>query len=373
MRLVTVEQIEVGAVLAQDVHAGQSGIPLLRRGVGISERYKRALAENGITTVWVDDDLSDGIVPQTIVTDETRRKTAGAVGQALNECKDAMGKGKGLSDNALADLADVADLITQEVQNTPDVALHLADMMGADQYLLQHVVDVTALGVLLARRCFQDHGWVDFTGRRRYDGVETRLQKLGLGLLLHDIGKLAIPTEVLNKPGKLNDEEWEIMRSHPVVGCDMLGDDASFLVRAVVRHHHERLDGKGYPDGLAGEKIHQFARISSVADVYDAVTSERVYKAAAPPIVGVRVIQTGAGSAFDPEVVNVFNKVVMPYPPGYEVDLADGRKAVVIDVDITAPYRPHVRIRNDDGSVEEVKRAVLEGHEDDDAPHQAAA
>ena len=368
MRLVNVSQIEAGAVLAQDVHAGQSGIPLLRRGVAISDRYKHALSENGISSVWVDDELADGITPVTIVTDETRRKTAGAVGNALNEAKDAMAKGKGLSDNALADLADMAELITQEVQNTPDVALHLADMMGADQYLLQHVVDVTALGVLLARRCFQDHGWTDFTGRRRFDGTESRLQKIGLGLLLHDIGKLAIPKEVLDKPGKLNEEEWEIMRKHPVIGCDMLGEDASFLVRAVVRHHHERLDGKGYPDGLAGDRIHQFARISAVADVYDAVTSERVYKAAAPPIVGVDVIQQGSGTAFDPEVVAVFNKVVMPYPPGYEVDLADGRSGVVVEVDVNAPYRPHVRIRNDDGSVEEIKRAVLAGHEDGASP-----
>jgi HD-GYP domain-containing protein (c-di-GMP phosphodiesterase class II) len=359
MRLVNVSQMEVGAVLAQDVHAGHSGIPLLRRGVGVSARYKRALLENGISTVWVDDELSEGIVPQTIVTDETRRRTAGAVGTAINEARDAMKTGKGLSDNALADLSEMADLITQEVQNTPDVALHLADMMGADQYLLQHVVDVTALGVLLARRTFQDHGWVDFTGRRRFDGVESRLQKIGLGLLLHDIGKLAVPKDVLDKPARLTEEEWAVMRRHPVIGCDMLGEEMSFLVRAVVRHHHERLDGKGYPDGLAGERIHQFARISSVADVYDAVTSERVYKSAAPPKVGVDVIQAGSGTAFDPQVVAVFNKVVMPYPPGYEVELADGRRAVVVEVDVNAPYRPHVRIRNDDGSVEEIERAVL--------------
>jgi HD-GYP domain-containing protein (c-di-GMP phosphodiesterase class II) len=373
MRLVNVSQIEPGAVLAQDVHAGQSGIPLLRRGVSISDRFKRALSENGITSVWVDDGLSDGINPVTIVTDETRRKTAGAVGNALVDAKEAMSKGKGLSDNALADLSAMAELITEEVQNTPDVALHLADMMGADQYLLQHVVDVTALGVLLARRTFADHGWVDFTGRRRFDGVESRLQKIGLGLLLHDIGKLAIPKAVLDKPGKLDEAEWEIMRRHPVVGCDMLGDDASFLVRAVVRHHHERLDGKGYPDGLAGDRIHQFARISSVADVYDAVTSERVYKSAAPPSIGVDVIERGSGTAFDPEVVAVFKKVVMPYPPGYEVDLADGRRAVVVEVDVEEPYRPHVRIRNDDGSVEEIERAELAGADESGGAVRAAA
>ena len=371
VRLVSVEQIDVGAVLAQDVHAGQSGIPLLRRGVSISERYKQALADNGINSVWVDDELSDGIVPQTVLTEETRRRTAGAVGTALTEARDAMSRGKGLSDNALADLTDVADLLSQEIVNTPDVALHLADMMGADQYLLQHVVDVTALGVLLARRVFHDHGWVDFTGRRRFDGVESRLQKIGLGLLLHDIGKLAIPREILDKPGKLTEEEWDVMRRHPAIGCDMLGDDASFLVRAVVRHHHERWDGKGYPDGLAGERIHQFARISSVADVYDAVTSERVYKAAAPPHVGVEIIEQGAGTAFDAEVVGVFSKVVMPFPPGYQVVLKDGRTAVVVDVDVTQPYRPHVRIRNDDGSVEEIERAELADKPDESLPRAA--
>jgi HD-GYP domain-containing protein (c-di-GMP phosphodiesterase class II) len=143
----------------------------------------------------------------------------------------------------------------------------------------------------------------------------------------------------------------------------MLGDDISFLVKAVVRHHHERWDGRGYPDGLAGEKIHQFARIASVADVYDAVTSERSYKSAAPPHIGTSVIERGIGSAFDPEVAAVFAKVVVPFPPGYEVSLADGRRAVVVDVDLEAPYQPHVRVRNDDGTIEEIQRADLAGHE----------
>ncbi len=359
MRLVSVEHLEVGSILAQDVHTSQGGLPLLRHGVTISERYQRALSDNGVRSVWVEDELSEGIVPHTPISDETRSKTTSAVGNALAEAKEAMGKGKGLSDNALADLADVADLITQEVQNAPDVAMHLADMMGADQYLLQHVVDVTALGVVLARRHFQAHGWIDFTGRKRFDGIESRLSKIGMGLLLHDIGKLTIPQNVLNKPGKLDDAEWQLMKRHPEMGIEMLGPDASFLVKAVVRSHHERFDGRGYPDGLSGTGIHQFARIASVADVYDAVTSARSYKEAAPPHVGVDIILNGAGTAFDPDVVATFQKTVMPYPPGYEVLLVDGRRAVVVHVDLDAPHNPHVRIRNDDGTVEEIVRADL--------------
>jgi len=362
VRLVSLDNLETGTQLAQDIYAsGHVDIPLLRRGVKLSDRYKRALLENGITTVWVEDDLGEGIVPQTVVTDDTRRKASEAVGTALSEARTALAKGKGLSDGALSELNDMASIITAEVMNLPDAALHLADMMGADQYLLQHVIDVTALGVVIARHTFHDHGWIDFTGRRRFDGVEGRLSKIALGLLLHDIGKLSIPPEILNKPGKLDDDEWEVMRKHPVVGCDMLGEDISFLVKAVVRHHHERWDGRGYPDGLAGERIHQFARIASVADVYDAVTSERSYKAAAPPHVGVEVIESGVGTAFDPEVAAVFSKVVVPYPPGYEVDLADGRRGVVVDVDMTSPLTPRVRVRNDDGSVEEIERAELAG------------
>lgn len=373
MRLISLDSLEPGTTLAQDVHAsGHGGIPLLRRGVTLKASYKRALADNGITGVWVDDELSEGIVPVTPVTDETRRKASDAVGTALSEARSALGKGKGLSDNALSELSDVASIITDEVQNMPDVALHLADMMGADQYLLQHVVDVTALGTVLARRAFHDHGWIDFTGRRRFDGIEGRLSKIALGLLLHDIGKLTIPPEILNKPGKLDDAEWEVMRRHPVVGVDMLGEDLSFLVKAVVRHHHERWDGKGYPDGLAGERIHQFARLAAVADVYDAVTSERCYKAAAPPHIGVAVIERGVGTHFDSEAVGVFTKVVMPYPPGYEVELADGRIGVVVDVDTNAPYEPKVRVRNDDGSVEEIDGAPLAVAAARDAGQQAA-
>jgi HD-GYP domain-containing protein (c-di-GMP phosphodiesterase class II) len=362
VRLVSLDNLEIGSPLAQDVYAsGHGDIPLLRRGVAITARYRAALAASGVASVWVEDELGAGIVPHTPVTEATRRKASEAVGTALAEAKGALQGGKGLSDNALTDLSEVAGLVTHEVMNLPDAALHLADMMGADQYLLQHVVDVTALGVVLARRTFHLHGWVDFTGRRRFDGIEGRLSKIALGLLLHDIGKLSIPQEILNKQGALDDDEWAVMRTHPVVGCDLLGDDISFLVRAVVRHHHERWDGTGYPDRLAGEKIHQFARIASVADVYDAVTSARAYKEAAPPHVGVGVVQRGSGTAFDPEVASVFSRVVVPYPPGYEVLLEDGRTGVVLDVDLDDVRRPKVRVRNDDGSIEEIERAVLHG------------
>src|SRR3954451_523101 len=134
-------------------------------------------------------------------------------------------------------------------------------------------------------------GWSDYRGQRRRDRVEQRLRKLGVGLLVHDVGKLAVPPEVLNKPARLTAEEMDVMRTHPEAGGELLrAADLSPLTVSVIRDHHERPDGSGYPNGLKGKAIHEFARFAAVADVYDAVTSKRVYSGAVPPHVGVGII-----------------------------------------------------------------------------------
>jgi HD-GYP domain-containing protein (c-di-GMP phosphodiesterase class II) len=159
---------------------------------------------------------------------------------------------------------------------------------------------------------------------------------------------------VLNKPGRLTDDEMSVMRRHPEDGVELLRPaDISPLAVSIVRDHHERLDGTGYPAGVEGAKIGEFPRIAAVADVYDAVTSERVYKAAAPPVVGVRVIAEGAGAQFCPTVVSHFRSVVFPYPVGHEITLPDGRVGVVAGVDAASPERPVVRVI-EGGSVTEV-------------------
>ena len=373
MRLIPVNSLEVGTKLAKDVVIDGQGIPLLRSGVAVSERFKKALVDHAIPTVWIEDELSEGIEPVQVVSDETRRQTQNAVASAMRDASKALAQGGKLSDRTVDDLAEIAKLIAAEVESAPELGLHLAGMMGADQYLFQHSVDVTALGLLIARREFRDNGWVDYQGRRRFENAGGRLAKLGLGLLLHDIGKTAIAPHVLNKPGKLSDVEWAQIKKHPQVGADMLSEATSFIIKAVVRHHHERWDGRGYPDGIAGERIHQFARIASIADVYDAVTSERSYKAADAPSVGYDVVLRGTGTAFDPTLVQIFGKVVVPYPPGHEVRLSDGRTAIVVDAPLETPFEPTVRVRSASGAVEEIARAEVAGAASLGAPERQAA
>ena len=162
---------------------------------------------------------------------------------------------------------------------------------------------------------------------------------------MHDVGKLAVPPEVLNKPARLTDVEMEVMRTHPEAGVELLrAADLSPLTLSVIRDHHERPDGTGYPNALEGTTIHEFARIAAVADVYDAVTSKRVYSGAVQPHVGVNIIRHGAGTQFCTNVVRHFRAVVMPYPVGHEVVLPDGRKGVVASVDPLDPDRPTVRV-----------------------------
>jgi HD-GYP domain-containing protein (c-di-GMP phosphodiesterase class II) len=340
--------------LARDLPpTGPNRIPLLRQGTVITPGFQRALDEHGIHALWVEDGFSEGIEPVELLPEPVRAETAAKVASALDEARSAIGGSQLLAHDVLAELREVVELIAASITDSPDAALFLGDLAGADQYTHRHSVNVTALGLLLGRAYWRAEGWIDFRGQRRWDRIEERLAKLGMGLLLHDIGKMVVPAEVLNKPGKLDPEEWALMQSHPEAGVALL-DSATIspLVRSVVRDHHERYDGSGYPRGIAGDRIGEFPRLAALADVYDAITSQRPYAAAEPAHVGVRVIAQGEGRAFDPAMVGVFRRIVMPYPVGTEVRLPDGRLGVVAAADPDRPHEPLVRVDGSDVRVD---------------------
>lgn len=150
---------------------------------------------------------------------------------------------------------------------------------------------------------------------RRID-LDLATEELGFGFFLHDIGKVGVPEHVLRKPGPLTADEWEVMRTHPVLGAQIVAPIA-FLGGAerLVRHHHEWFDGSGYPDGLRAEEIPLAARVFAVADAFDAMTSDRPYRPAMSLERALQEIVDGAGSQFDPEVVRVFIDLVEEDPP----------------------------------------------------------
>jgi HD-GYP domain-containing protein (c-di-GMP phosphodiesterase class II) len=345
--LIPSRKIRDGVELARDIVAGPPGTaPLLRAGVKLSSRYAQLLPKAGVGSVWIEDDLGESIELAEPLSVETRAKVHKATGDALVAAGAALRSGAGMPGAIVESLNDVAGAMVDDLLDCPDAALVLDDLSSFDDYTHRHSVQVTVLGLLIARRAWSIDGWVDYRGRRRQDRLDERLRKLGLGLLVHDVGKLAVPPEILNKPGRLTDDEMAIMRTHAHAGVELLRPaDLPATAISVVRDHHERIDGSGYPQGLHGAKVQEFPRIAAVADVYDAVTSERVYKPAAPAHVGVSVIRQGAGGQFCPSIVRHFAAVVMPYPVGHEVALPDGRVGVVASVDAECPDVPTVRVK----------------------------
>jgi HD-GYP domain-containing protein (c-di-GMP phosphodiesterase class II) len=260
--------------------------------------------------------------------------------------------GRGLDPEATDDLSDVVDAILQEIEEHDGKAVVLADLCGPSAYGTQHSIDMTALGLLVGRRLITEHGWLDYKGERQDDRIEERLFRLGMGLLLADIGKLAIPESILNKPGKLTEEEWEIVKTHPKAGVKLVRDTGAWcpLVQGCVLRHHERWNGTGYPEGKVGTEVHEMARIAAVADVFDAITSERPFAAAKPAHMAVQTILAGAGTQFDPVICEVFASRVAPFPTGVEVELTDGRRAIVVSVPELELDRPVLRVISGPGA-----------------------
>jgi len=358
MRLIRVDWIVDDMELARDVPSAMLGsAPLLRRGVPLTISLGARLAQLGVRAVWIEDDMGEGILPQQPLPDHVRAATESAVSSCLEAARSVAADLSDLPARAVAQIEQAAEALIEALASCPEAALAFDDLASADSYTYSHSVRVATLGLLIGQRLDRIDGWVDFRGERRFDRTVERMTQLTMGLMIHDIGKISIPESILNKPGKLTPEEWELIKTHPMAGASMLTSArVSPLTRCIVRDHHERWDGLGYPAGRAGTDIHQFARIAAVADVYDAITADRPYQSATAPHVGVRVIREGAGTQFDEQVVEHFLRIVMPYPVGYTITMPDGSSGAVAGVDPENPEYPVIRYRDASGDL--IERAV---------------
>jgi HD-GYP domain-containing protein (c-di-GMP phosphodiesterase class II) len=347
MRLVRIDWIQDGMELARDIPSAAIGAaPLLRRGVRLSPSLANRLGSLGIRALWIEDDMGEGIIPAIPLPEHIRIATEEAVSACFEAARAVAADLSELPVSALKQIEHAANNLIDALANCPEAALAFDDLATADSYTHGHSLRVATLGLLLGQRIDRVDGWVDYRGETRHDRMVERMTQLAMGLLIHDIGKLAIPDQILNKPGKLTPEEWELIKTHPTAGASLLSSDrVSPLTRSVVRDHHERWDGEGYVAGRAGTDIHQFARIAAVADVYDAITADRPYQPANPPHVAIKAVREGAGTQFDPQIVHHFLCIAMPYPVGYTVTLPDGNSGAVVGVDPEEPEYPVVRYR----------------------------
>ena len=242
--------------------------------------------------------------------------------------------------------------ISDSMSRNPGALVSIARLKTADNYTYMHSVAVCGLMVTLARQLGLD---------------PQQTQSAGLAGLLHDLGKALIPTAVLNKPGRLTDAEFTLVKSHPEKGYQILldGSDADAIALDVVLHHHEKTDGSGYPKRLKGDDISLFAKMGAVCDVYDAITSDRPYKAGWCPAESLRRMNEWTKGHFEPRVFQAFVKTLGIYPIGTLVRLSCGRLGVVIEQGSHSLLRPQVKVFFSTRSNERILPTVIDlAHED---------
>ena len=334
--------------LGRPVYSCSAGVrlPLLQPDALVTERVRAGLERAGVFAVYVNDAISEGITPVEPISAELRDRAMRALDDTFRAVA-TQGAVTRIPGEQIDRLGSVVQSILRELRSRREAVSSLMDLNAFDAHTLGHSLNVCILGLMIGDEALRRHGWRDGRGEVRHGDVEDRLEKLGLGLLLHDIGKILIPSEILQKPGRLSDDEMEIVREHPKAGLDLIENGAfSSLSKVAVIGHHERLDGRGYPYGRADD-LHPHAQIAGMADVYDAVSSMRVYQARRPTHEAWELVMSLAGTAFPIELVHVFKDTIAPYPEGVAVQLSDGRRGVVARVSRDHVTRPVVRVTHD--------------------------
>jgi len=331
MRLVATAYAEEGALLGKAIYNDQGQV-LLNVGARLEKRILDRLVDFGIDYIYIIDKETEDIKLMNPISDELHVQAIKTIGAAFKQIqKDKKFAHSFILEKAYRSFQQLIKSLLEELNRSKELLNLLSDVFLHDHYIFSHSLNVTLYALAI--------------------GIELKLppkelEQLGLGAILHDVGKMMVPEEILTKPGRLTAEEFKIIKAHAEDGFELLRKVPA--IPLVVAHcayqHHERLNGAGYPRGLKGESIHLFGRILGVADVFDAVTSNRVYRPAMLPHEGLEILFSGSGTLFDPIVVDAFRKAVAIYPVGLTVNLNDGRKGVISGQNPGFSERPIVRV-----------------------------
>lgn len=332
-KFISIENLAPGMILDQPIK-DRHGRTMIEKGIFLDSYQIDYIREKKYPGVYIYDmhDSLDGLpkkvveaikstrvpdLPTFTITDTTRAQLGSSIRAIFD---DTVSEG-------FVDLAGVtSNLIEKAIQSNDAVAVDINKIRASDEYTFKHSVDVGILSLMIG----QSYG---------LKGED--LHQLGIAGLLHDIGKTKIPLSILNKPGKLTDEEFAIIKKHPVYGFDIVKSHNCFSPQILdgILHHHEKINGHGYPDGLCGDEISLFARIISVADIYDALITKRPYK---NPYTGREAAEMiyALGDDLDNDLIHAFLRSVIIYPMDSIVRLSNNRAARVVRNYQLYPTRP---------------------------------
>ncbi|WP_082766666.1 HD-GYP domain-containing protein [Ferrimonas marina] len=342
MKSVPLKHARVGMFVVEI--PGHPALTLARQGLISSPELLAQMAREGVTQLIVDpsrSQVSTPAPPPSPLSAPPTGPRAASLSDELQRARSLYSRSRRLQQKSMhqvrqgqpLDLGEfellTTDLIDSGARN--DAALScLRQIRNKDEYLLQHSVAVATLMLLFARHL----GYRD-----------DLLHQMVLGALLHDVGKVLVKSEILNKPGKLTDEEFAHMKDHARFGADIMKRTPGItaITLDIVANHHEKLDGSGYPNGLAADQLSTFARMITLCDMYDAMTSERVYHRAMTPPQALKLMRSMAPEKLDSELLGQFIRCIGLYPVGSMVALSNGQLAVVMENHPTLPHKPRVK------------------------------
>ncbi|WP_379136095.1 HD-GYP domain-containing protein [Paenibacillus sp. sgz500958] len=329
MRLVSVNKIQAGMRLGKRIY-NDEGLTLLADGIELTDALITRLSRLDIGYVYIEDALTADVEIPGLLHDETRNMALKTIRSQFQEMSGASNITKGFY-HLDKKFSKVMDSILDDISSQSDPMIMLLDMHTADNYLYVHSLNVCLYTLVLGIA----HGYSN-----------NDLKIIGLGALLHDIGKTQIPVKIVQKPGMLSEEEFRHMQAHTEIGYRILKEEPNIplLSALCALQHHERVDGSGYPRGLTGDQIHEYSKWLGVADSYDAMTSNRVYKRAMLPHQAVEALYVGSGTLYEQKQLEIFRDRVAIYPLGLTVTLSNGESGVVVKIDPSIPHRPVVRV-----------------------------
>ncbi len=323
MKRVAVDNLKSDMIVARAIF-NDDGRILLHSGVVLTNVYIKRLKKLGIDYIYVRNEIFGDLKYRDVVAAETRSNTIRMVKENFNKIEQKH------SLNIRVIKETVSDIVDELLVNR-EILFSLSDIRAFDNYTFAHSVNVCILAIM--------------TGiTMGYSRIQ--LNELGVGALLHDIGKLRVNLKTLNKPGELTRNEFREIKQHPEFGFRILRDyeDLSLLSTHVAYQHHERWDGQGYPRNLAGENILEYARITAVADVYDALLANRPYRPPYSINQAVNILKRMSGIHLDPICVNALVTNIAVYPIGTIVKLNTGDTGIVVDTNRQHPTRPIVKV-----------------------------
>ena len=330
MVFVRSEELLAGMCLARDIHfydpSAQSAT-VLKRGHKLTDMQITQFCSANLDGAYIDTVRSEVRVVSSI-NQQIRREAISNIHSLADNFIDSS---KGVQKSDVEAIGNTTQDLIDSLSSHKDILINIADIKMYDDYTYHHSLSVAIMAIAI--------------------GIELglnneMLNELGLAGLLHDIGKVAIPIEIITKPDRLTREEFDIIKMHPVHAATHLHERNLVnenIFRGIVGHH-EKLDGSGYPNHLKGTEIHPYARILAVADVYDALTSNRPYRIPNPPNEAIEMIMGSMGTHFDETVVKAFLRKVAPFPTGSNVKLSNGETAYVMKNYPDHPLRPLVAV-----------------------------